>query len=198
MINFNKKTLLILAGVFVGSIILAKMILKGNKMTVTGSFDTSTKWYNDSHTRSIVEKLHPKFKYLIGDFFTKVEKDLGLSIYATSGLRTYAQQVALHNQNSNNAKAGYSSHNFGFAVDLNVKNKSGQIFLLKSTSDKRWLDSGVVKIAQDLGIKWGGGGAFGSYRDPVHFYITPNGLSTADLRDKYNAGQKDSNGYVIV
>jgi len=193
----TKKTLLILAGVLVATIIIGNIILR-NSDDSKDWFDKNTKWYKDEHTRGIVNKLHPKFRNKIAQFFTKMERDLGLSAYATSGYRTFAEQEELHKQNSANAKPGYSSHNFGFAIDINVKDKDGKIFLLKNSSDKKWNDSKVVDLAKDLGLSWGGGGAFGSYHDPVHFYIKPDGLSTEDMRTLYKSGKVDSNGYVLI
>lgn len=194
-----KKTILILVGVLVASIIVGNILFNNN---LDGSsknwFDVDSKWYKDEHTRAIVQKLHPKFRNKVAEFFTKMEKELGLSAYATSGYRTIAEQQVLHNQNPANAKPGYSSHNFGFAIDLNVKNKDGKIILKKASSDKEWNDSKVVELAKDLGLSWGGGGAFGSYHDPVHFYIKPKGLNNADLRAMYNEGKTDKDGYVLV
>jgi hypothetical protein len=193
----TKRTLLILGGILVATIIVGNIILK-NADDSKDWFDKNTKWYKDEHTRGIVNKLHPKFRNKIAQFFTKMERDLGLSAYATSGYRTFAEQEELHKQNSANAKPGYSSHNFGFAIDINVKDKDGKIFLLKNSSDKKWNDSKVVGLAKDLGLLWGGGGAFGSYHDPVHFYIKPNGLSNTELREMVKAGKVDSNGYVLI
>ena len=196
----NKKTLLIIAGILVATIIVGNILLNKSNLDESSQdwFDKDTKWYKDAHTRAVVQKLHPKFRNKIAEFFTKIEKQLGLSAYATSGYRTIPEQEVLYKQNPSNAKPGYSSHNFGFAVDMNVKNKDGKIILGKSSSDKQWNDSKVVQLAKDLGLSWGGGGAFGNYHDPVHFYIKPNGLSTTDLRAMYNDGKKDSNGYVLV
>jgi hypothetical protein len=195
----NTKTILILAGIAVATIIVANVLLnRTNLVDSTNWFDKSTKWYNDSSTRQIVENLHPKFRNKIAEFFTKIEKELGLGVIATSGFRSVEKQAELHQQNPSNAKPGYSSHNFGFAVDINVKDKNGNIFLKKASSSKKWEDSKVVDLSKKLGLSWGGGGAFGSYHDPVHFYIKPNGLSTTDLRQMYNDGKKDNNGYVLV
>lgn len=196
----TKQTILILAGILVASIIIGNILLNKSNLDDSSQnwFDTNTKWYKDEHTRSIVQNLHPKFRNKIAEFFTKMENQLGLSAYATSGYRTIAQQQVQYNQNHNNAKPGYSSHNYGFAIDMNVKNKDGKIILGKSSSDKQWNDSKVVELAKDLGLSWGGGGAFGNYHDPVHFYIKPNGLSTTELLAMYNDGKKDKDGYVLV
>lgn len=193
----NKKTLLVLASIIIATIIVGNILLK-NYEDSKDWFDKNTKWYKDEHTRGIVNKLHPNFRNKIAQFFTKIERDLGLSAYATSGYRTFAEQEQLYKQNPSNAKPGYSSHNFGFAIDINVKDKDGKIFLLKNSSDKKWNDSKVVDLAKDLGLLWGGGGAFGSYHDPVHFYIKPNDLSNSELREKVKLGKVDSNGYVLI
>jgi hypothetical protein len=162
-------------------------------------FDESLKWYRDSKTKDIVDKLHPQFRDKVKEFFSKVEKQLGLQMFATSGLRTFDQQAKLHKENPKNAKAGYSDHNYGFAVDVNVIDpKTGKIILRKASSSADWEKSGVVKIAKDMGFSWGGGGAFGGYHDPVHFYIQPKGMKSSQLLTLYNSGKVDSNGYVIV
>ena len=197
--KYNTKTILIVVGIGVAAIILANVLFKRNDFEDSKDwFDKTTKWYNDKNTLSIVKNLHPKFRNKIAEFFTKIEKELGLGVIATSGYRTVEKQAELYRQNPNNAKPGYSSHNFGFAVDMNVKDKNGKIILSKSSSDKQWNDSKVVDLAKSIGLSWGGGGAFGNYHDPVHFYIKPKGLSTTDLRQMYNEGKKDNEGYVTV
>jgi hypothetical protein len=192
-VEITKKDIFLVAGIFTATIILIKFLV-GNK----DWFAVDSKWSKDTQTKNIVSKLHPKFKNKIAEFFTKMEQELGLTAYATSGYRTFERQQELHNLNPNNARAGYSHHNYGFAIDINVKDKNGKIFLLKNTPDTNWIKSGVVQLAKDIGLKWGGGGAFGNYRDPVHFYINPSNLTTTDLRKKYLAGKVDSKGYVLV
>lgn len=161
-------------------------------------FDESLAWYRDSQTKGVVEKLHPKFKDKVKEFFSKVEKDLGLQMYATSGLRTFQEQAVLKKENPSNASPGLSGHNYGFSVDVNVIDKNGKIILRKASTSADWEKSGVVKIAKDMGLKWGGGGQFGSYHDPVHFFIEPDGKSTSQLLAIHNSGKVDGNGYVIV
>ena len=79
-----------------------------------------------------------------------------------------------------------------------IMDKNNKIILNKISSSKKWRDSGVVGISENLGFKWGGDGNFGSYHDPVHFYIKPNGKTITDLRNLVNNGQVDKNGYVLV
>jgi hypothetical protein len=192
--KLDKKTILTLAGIMVATIIVASILFK-KKTSNKNWFLPDTTWFKDGNSKAIIEKLHPKFRNMVAELFTRAEKELGLTLYATSGYRTYAEQVALHKQNSSNAKAGFSSHNFGFAVDLNVR-KNGTTILKKANSNQQWINSGVVGLAKKIGIDWVGD--FGSYHDPVHFFLKPNGLSTSDLRAMYDSGKKDNSGYVLV
>jgi len=171
---------------------LAKSTLGGQKW-----FDESVKWYRDAQTKQKVDSLHPKFIPIVKEFFSRIEKELGLQMFATSGYRDFQKQAQLYAENNQNAKAGYSSHNYGFAVDVNVINpKTGSIVLNKASSDDAWNKSGIIKIANEMGIKWGGGKNFGSYHDPIHFYIDP--APREKLLSLHNAGKVDSNGYVLV
>jgi len=172
---------------------LAKESLGGYKW-----FNEGLAWYRDSQTKNIVNTLHPKFRDKVKEFFSRVEKDLGLQMYATSGLRTFEEQAALKKENSSNASPGLSGHNYGFSVDVNVIDKNGKIILKKASTSAEWEKSGVVKIAKDMGFKWGGAGQFGSYHDPVHFFIEPDGKSTQQLLALHNGGKVDGQGYVIV
>lgn len=184
--------------IYIGVSIIGALLLKNlfsKNIMIKNWFDPSTVWYNDGVSKKKIEKLHPKFKNMVAELFTRAEKELGLTLYATSGYRSYAEQVILHNQNSSNALPGYSSHNFGFAIDLNVR-KNGKAILLKASSNEAWKKSGIVDLAKSIGIDWVGD--YGSYHDPVHFFLKPGGLSTTQLRSLYNAGQKDKEGYVLV
>jgi hypothetical protein len=192
--------ILLLVGVsisVVSALFITKLVVLGNK-DYTKYFNNKYRWYRDDNTRIIVNKLHPYFRGRVAEFFSKIEDELGYTAYATSGFRSFKEQEYLHIQNSNNAKAGFSSHNFGFAVDINVKNKNGNIFLNKSDSSKKWRDSGIVPLSEKLGLLWGGGGNFGNYHDPVHFYINPNGKSISDLRAMVNDGKVNKNGYILI
>ncbi len=172
---------------------IAKETLGGQKW-----FDTSLQWWRDSKTKDIIDKLHPKFRGTAATFFARVEKELGLRMFATSGYRTFNEQAALKAQNASNAAAGLSDHNYGGAIDVNVVNpKTGAIILKKDSSSADWEKSGIVKIAKELGMIWGGD-AFSGYHDPVHFAIKLNGLAGSQLLALHDAGKVDSNGYVIV
>jgi len=153
---------------------------------------------DDTNSERMINKLHPKFRNLARAFVNRAKNKLGLTVFLTSGYRTFAEQQVQYNANHYNAKPGYSSHNYGFAIDVNVKDKNGKLILAKNTPDDKWQKSGILDLAKQLGLKWGGGGTFGSYNDRVHFFITPNGKSTQELLAEHDKGNVDPNGYVNV
>lgn len=203
---FSNKDILIILGLgLTMSVIVALLIFKKtnimgeeNEIDYSKYYNDKYRWYKDKKTLNLLNKLHPKYRNKIAEFFSKIEDELGYTAFITSGYRSFKEQQILHNQNSQNAKAGYSSHNFGFAVDINVKDKKGVTFLKKANTSKKWRDSGVIPLSEKLNLLWGGDGNFGSYHDPIHFYIKPNNLSTSELRALVNGGKKDNNGYVLV
>ncbi len=94
----------------------------------------------------------------------------GINIVATSGLRTYAEQDALYEQGRSkpgkivtNARGGYSSHNFGTAVDFTVFNSRMPVW----ESPKYATLGGLAK---SIGLSWGGDW---SSPDEPHFYLKP-------------------------
>lgn len=194
----TRKQILLVATVMVSTILIASILFNPLKNKQAKWFDPKTKWFNDSQTLGIVMNLHPQFRGKVAEFFTRMERELGLTAYATDGLRSWERQAQLYAENQANGKPGYSMHNYGFAIDMNVKDKLGNIFLRKANSSQEWKKTGVVKLAQEIGLKWGGDGAFGSYHDPIHFYIEPDGKNSTELRAMYLAGKKDSAGYVLV
>ena len=203
---FSNKDILIILGLgLTMSVIVALLIFKKtnimgeeNEIDYSKYYNDKYRWYKDKKTLNLLNKLHPKYRNKIAEFFSKIEDELGYTAFITSGYRSFKEQQILHNQNSQNAKAGYSSHNFGFAVDINVKDKKGVTFLKKANTSKKRRDSGVITLSEKLNLLWGGDGNFGSYHDPIHFYIKPNNLSTSELRAMVNGGKKDNNGYVLV
>jgi len=176
-------------------------VVRRNKITTINGVrlsENDIKPIDSADDEAYIKRLHPKFRNLARALINRVEDKLGLKMFITSGYRTYAEQEKLHKENPNNAKPGVSSHNFGFAFDVNVRDKSGNIILRKNSSSKDWKDSGVIDIAKDLGMLWGGDGLFGGYHDPVHFFIKPNGKSTVNLAALKKDNKVDANGYVII
>jgi uncharacterized protein YcbK (DUF882 family) len=104
------------------------------------------------------------------DILFKSLKDKGYGVYITSGYRTIGKQASMKAQGKGMATAtsGYSPHNFGLAVDLNIIKPDGS--WINSTAPKSdW------KIIDDLckkhKLQWGG--HFSQY-DPVHVDVYPS------------------------
>lgn len=159
------------------------------------NYPKDIKWATNTKTLEMVESMHPKLRQKFADFFTEVEKKLGLYVVGTSGNRDYAQQASLDFSNDANAEPGLSDHEYGFAMDMNVYNKAGQNVLRKATSKKTWIDSGVVAIAKKHGFKWGGD--FKDYHDPIHFY-NDFGIPSGEMLAMKKAGKVDKEGYLKV
>ena len=159
------------------------------------NYPKNSKWAANNKTLDMVESMHPKLRQKFADFFTEVEKKLGLYIVGTSGFRTPEKQAELSIENDKNAGVGLSDHEYGFAMDVNVYNKNGQNILRKASSKKQWIDSGVVDIAKKHGFSWGGD--FQSYHDPIHFY-NDFGLPATKMLEMKKAGKVDKQGYLRV
>jgi hypothetical protein len=124
-------------------------------------------WAKDKKTVDMITALHPKVRARVARIFTKVEKELGIVLKGTSGLRDHDKQASLNFKNPSNATAGLSDHEYGFALDVNAY-RNGKLILRKASSKQAWINSKIVKIFKDDGFKWGGD--FNSYHDPIHFY----------------------------
>jgi len=100
----------------------------------------------------------------------------GYNVLRTCGYRSVETQGKIKSHGQSVAKAGYSPHNFGLAVDLNIswKDKDGKDHILKMASpQENW-----VAVMKDAGwqsfkdkIQWGG--VWKDY-DPVHFDVYPS------------------------
>lgn len=142
-------------------------------------------------SESKLNSVHPTLK---AKGIALVEKAYaeGIWILITHGLRTMEEQNALYQKGRDkngkvinkkdvvtNAKAGYSFHNFGLAIDFAVYNSDGKT--INWTVDNKWKRVGA--IGKSLGLEWGGD--WTSFKDYPHFQLT-FGLTCADLR----AGKK--------
>jgi peptidoglycan LD-endopeptidase CwlK len=117
---------------------------------------------------------------------------LGTYLLVVSGLRTAAEQNALYAQGRNgapghivtNARAGYSMHNYGLAVDVvpYLSGKLGQLNWDSNTPQFR----AMVAALEAQGLVWGG--EWKTFPDPDHFQMagipaSPNGAMLADYGD---------------
>lgn len=148
----------------------------------------------DPKTDEKIKKLHPKVRQTFTDFVNEVEKKLNLKIRMISGLRTFAEQTKLYNQGRTapgsivtKAPAGSSYHNYGLAGDFYIMKGANNNILSVLTPE-------VAKIANDLGLEWGGN--WKGFVDKPHIQYKAD--SVKNLLAKYNAGKRDINGYVNI
>ncbi len=117
-----------------------------------------------------IATLHPSVQQRFTDLIGQIQTQTGWKVNITSSYRNYAsqeEQAAKNTKNVQNAPAGYSLHEYGLAIDINLI--KGNTTLYKNDSKEAWIATGAVAIAKNLGFFWGGD--FNDYADNVHFEI---------------------------
>lgn len=148
--------------VFGGAALLAALLFATQSKEVT---DTIIHYSLTQDTADKIKLLHPAVRQRFYNFVREIQERLGYNVKITSSYRTFADQIRLHNENASNAKPGYSFHNFGMAIDINLQ--KGNTVIKKASSKSDWQKSGVLEVAEKNGLSWGG--EFSNYYDPVHF-----------------------------
>ena len=154
---------------FTGGFIYRHQIKRGLKDVINYAFTKEQEYY--------LSELHSKYIDVFKKFISEGESKTGYKVLITSGFRTFPEQIKLHAENPQNASVGKSMHNYGLAIDINLISKLDGHIIRKADSTKTWEDTGIVKIAKKYGLKWGGGGSFGTYADNVHFEIPLGGAN---------------------
>lgn len=124
------------------------------------------------------------FRYFIYTFEGTQNK---YKVLITSGFRSYNEQSFYYSQDNRNAKPGTSLHESGLAIDINLINTiNPNDNLTKSSNQVFWRTSGIVQLAESLGITWGG--TFFGYEDNVHFEISKSlkNVSVDQLKQTQN------------
>ena len=142
--------------------------------------------------------LHPSCRADFQNFIDEIEspQNGSLMVTITSAVRSVAKQLALY-------KAGLSPtevslHNFGFAIDINIKgiDKNGNdIELMMDSAIEDWLP--YVNIAHNHNLTWGGYFTYRPGGDKVHFQWAVAKKATVYLA-AFEAKNIDSGGFVIV
>jgi len=145
------------------------------------------------------DKLHPLVKELFVVFIDECERQLGITLRVTQGLRTIEEQNELYSYGRTKFKdakgnklgivtkavGGLSFHNYGLAIDV-VPMVDGKP---KWDYDYTKLATIADKYGIESGVRW-------KFKDAPHFQIT-DGYTTKQLLEKYNAGEVE-NGYVKI
>jgi hypothetical protein len=117
-----------------------------------------------------LQTLKPTFQVKVRVWLALVKQKLGLDVLITSARRTFSQQMAQHNADSRNPKPDVNNpdvHMQGIAVDVNFKDKNGNVVVRKASAVAVWAP--IVALAKACKIRrWGG--EFKTYSsDRVHF-----------------------------
>ena len=159
----NLSCLLLFAGV--GFLLFTD---KGKKIISETSEkgDQAVKFFLNMDHKLFINDLNPAVQNKFTNLIQAIQ-DRGYNVLITSGYRSFKKQSDLHQENKKNAKPGYSLHNYGLAIDLNLQ--KGVKLWKKNTDRQAWIDTGIPDLAKKLGFRWGGD--FKSYYDPIHFDI---------------------------
>lgn len=164
-----------LTALLVVAVVYRKHIRAGVRDVVNYAFTAQQDAY--------LKELHPKYINTFKKFIAEVETATPYKVLITSGYRSFQKQAELA-KNGQNAPAGKSLHNYGGAIDLNLISKKDGSSIRKADTSATWEKTGIVRIANKYGLKWGGNGNFGSYHDPVHFEIPLGGANLYALAIK--------------
>lgn len=127
---------------------------------------------------ALLSELDPVARPSFRKFFDILkEKYSGYKAIVNDVRRTWEESYNLKKINSKNAAPGFSQHNYGLAIDINIETPASTTrrTLLKSNKTP-WIEEGIDKVATDAGLRWGGN--FSGYIDCVHFDYNYN-INTA-------------------
>jgi hypothetical protein len=119
---------------------------------------------------TLLKRLNPAYRERFRSFFNEfiALNPTGYRFSINDTYRTFKESAELKKQNSENAAPGKSAHNYGLAIDMNLKAPNGET-LRKSEGKEKWLATGIVDIAKKYKLGWGGN--YASYKDYIHFYV---------------------------
>jgi hypothetical protein len=145
----------------------------------------------DTRSEAVLAKVNPGLAKRVRNAADKLAS-AGTNLLVVSGLRTAAEQNALFAQGRGgaaghvvtNARAGYSMHNYGLAVDIvpYLSGDSGELNWESNTPQFR----AMVTALEAEGLVWGG--EWKSFPDDDHFQmpglpVTPNDSMRSDYGD---------------
>ena len=158
--------------------------------------DKATKFKFDARTDKNLATLTPKAQAKFRPFIAQakaIAASMGYEYRAISGHRSYAEQDTLYakgrtkpGKRVTNARGGYSSHNFGIALDFGVFKGRRYVDSSDPVLAHR-VHAAIAQIADKHGIEWGGN--WRSFKDYPHFEIK-TGLSMAEKRARVRAGKE--------
>lgn len=126
--------------------------------------DAATPGRVDSRSEDTIATLHSQVQPLARQLI-RLAAENGITIKATSGHRSYAEQDALFAQGGvTRARGGQSNHNFALAFDVTMFGGSKPVY-----ESPRYREVG--QLGKSLGLTWGGD--WKSIVDEPHFELHP-------------------------
>ena len=126
-----------------------------------------------------IEDLYTPLQLIVRDFLHRCRFG-DWEAFITDGYRNHAEQSQLYaigrtlpGRKVTNARAGFSFHNFGLAIDCAFRNERGAL------SYDMYLMKKMGAIGKEMGFVWGGDWLF---KDYPHFEWT-EGLSIIEIRN---------------
>ena len=169
--KINKITIFSGIGVFSLAVFLGIKKSKSsntvsNKAFIDNKVKTILKGKYKMKNQEFLVQLNDAVRDKFTEFVAEVET-MGFVVAITESYRTFQQSAIFKKQNPLNATPGFSSHNYGTAIDM-VLYKDGKMIGKGDQFYKAWVDSGVPKLAKEkYKMRWGGD--FAGYKDEVHF-----------------------------
>ncbi len=152
--------------VVIGTLVVTGGLLYAFRKKVVALEQKAIDYLLDLNQQWHIAQLHKTTQARFSNFIVAVEK-MGYKVIVTSSYRSFSKQNQLHVADSKNAKAGLSEHNYGFALDINIR--KGKEVWSKSTRKADWEKTGVPALAIKSGLLWGG--AYKTYYDPIHYSV---------------------------
>lgn len=163
---------------------------------------------SDKPSRARIRLLHPLVRESAAFCYLEAEKNLSgkNTLRVTYGLRTMEEQAALYRKGRDgkggkivtNAGPFQSYHNYGLALDYCLLHPDGKAsWSIKEDLD----DDGIAdwyEVATAFKVEgWEWGGEWNKFKDHPHVQKR-FGYHWRELEQLWNAGKRDSDGYVII
>lgn len=167
-----KKEHLIYGGIALGVLSVVGAIVLMRRKSKSMIMDTMvTKGVGEKFVKKNADYLailNPDVRNTFVNFINDIQK-MGYAVVITSSYRSTAEQAKQKKANSKAATPGFSAHEYGQAIDLNLVKGGKWINMNSSLAD--WKKTGVIDLARNkYGMRWCGEAC--GYHDPVHFDLT--------------------------
>tara|TARA_Y100001937_G_scaffold126836_2_gene197151 strand:- start:36818 stop:38071 length:1254 start_codon:yes stop_codon:yes gene_type:complete len=172
------------------------------RATLANNYDNDASLPNKQQHAPLLAGLHPDFRPVVKSFLYRCWSEKTIKFRLNSSFRDTSDQQRLRREWIARGKtdpepsAGWSYHSNGWALDFNPTLSSGKM-LMSHTNKNEWIDSGLVAIAEQEGMRWGG--HWRNY-DPIHvdWGATHSKETGKSFYDAASAANTDPNDYTFA